>query len=231
MSPLKSFPLLPPTLSILAVCSLTACGPMSPAQGGQSGTLVPERCVEVDRILVTDLTEVRPETGHSAQDVIDTVSGSFEGSWRSQELTFDVLASGTGGVELVLIESEEVDYGDGPAPGAPDSMCPEYQWEIGVSVALISLPELDEAATSTLVATAVDQAHVSFDRALDEVSGSLLPDWDPSDYETTTLRLSASYDTDAWGGSLSWSSDTPPVGDGAGQAMVSPSEVFSASLP
>ncbi|MCB9679493.1 MAG: hypothetical protein H6737_30590 [Alphaproteobacteria bacterium] len=217
----------------LGLSQLAACGVDTPDQGGQSGSLVPEMCIEVDRIAVSDPSAVQPEAGHSAQDVLDAQIGTFVGIWRGQDIAMSLALDGD--IELVLIapdpDAEDVGIGADPPGGMPQTMCPAFHWEIPVIMAITSLPELDETVHTTLVARGPDEGSVGATLDVSEVDGTLEPGWNPDDWDHTSLDIGASYSSGLWRGGLFWSSSNEPDANGMASGMVDPVDEFTMVAP
>lgn len=173
-------------------------------QGGQSGSLIPAQCQEVDRVTVADLAWVPDGVDHSAQDVIDVQMGTFEGDFAGQPLTLGLEVAGP--VELVYVEVVDTGSGPktGPAPGAPAVRCGPFQWEIPITVTMQSAPDFDEVWELTMAADTVDLGRWSARLGVGELQGTYAPNHDPDEWDETWLHVDAQHGSGAWDGSAGW---------------------------
>lgn len=164
-------------------------------------------CVEVDRQPVTDPSMPADGFSFTAEEALTSWSGAWSGllSPSAEEKTEESVESAlvirsTGLVEAVLSEEGDttMEYADGIDCGSRYEAVAELDLSLGVDG---SLMEQTLPAVLTLLASSINLAG---ELPLDEVTGALEPEFDPSEYDESYLSLYAGGSDGALLGTVGW---------------------------
>lgn len=198
-------------------------------------------CVEVSRQVVEDPAVATAPMDFAADEAL--AAGSFEGSGtlrhadgsdHSVPVQWSVLA----GSEVLAVDMELDDSGEGGedsgpatgAPGADKAGCPDY-YQVDATGTLTTTVDsgsglwLYENWGAPLLLWSAGSASVSFDLDATELGGDFAPDFDPADWDTAVLAVSATTTETGWQGELQWSA-SKELGDGMGKSVVGPAGSF-----
>jgi len=207
-------------LLLLLLLPLGGCF-VDAGDGTQTGTEVPDHCVESGRTTVAH-DEQLDDLGFSPDDLLGVAAGSFSGTFSpysgsSSALTYDVARS-SADIELVsfTMVMRTVDTSEPQSEGPPGPTdCPPHL-EVPVSVGFVTADgAFDEAFTGALVATEATSATLSTSEPLADVGGTARPSFQAQDWPNQTLQLDAQLAT-GWTGSLTWMGSTDDPGGDTG---------------
>lgn len=182
-----------------------------PADGGQSGTAVPDGCYEDHRVPVTDLTTPADGFDRSAEEAIAELAGTWVGSGAVDGDPADVsivVAHDGGAVDAVYFEYRGGGGGSegmgAPATSAGTHTCaPRYAF--GVTAALDLSPYVAGEGGGVVYQTMGGQSTFSAEIPREDVVGTSSPGFDTSAWDRTVLVASMTYAEDvsldvAWWG-------------------------------
>ncbi len=178
----------------------------SPGPGGSAASY----CAELSREPVTDADTAAAGFDFAASDVVYDNVGDWYG-------TFEYATTGStsarttlryDGGEIFAVEQELVDPSGtdtGPATGAPDPYCPSYyEVALGLDVHVGDGELAEDDLTISMVAVTRASPTFLVTIALDQLSGTAAPSWDPRDWATNTLYADAYRADEAWILTVGW---------------------------
>ena len=208
---------------LLLACTPSPKDTSTPDDTGGGGADMPAYCEEDRREAVEDPYSVPDGMWFAAGEAIEAQSGTFSGALEPYEggvgsnLTL-VNSLADEGVALVFRVLVDPSGGDtGYATGAPESTdCPPvYAYTLDLA---LSSDDGQWGGAFRAEMEVADPAvgELSASQSLDALTGSAAPSWDPADWGSTSLMLSASLVTDGWQGSLSWMAGNETMASGSG---------------
>lgn len=211
----------------MALVLVAGCGigtpPVIEHQGGQSGVANhPPFCQEDSRVVVVDPTVPADGFDFAAQDVIDALVGTWEGSGDLKgggPATVDLAVAQVGPIEAVLshLEDEGSSEGGG-ALGAPSASCAPF-YDLGVTLSLSADPYLFADGGAILTAGGPDSLFVYVEVDRGDVTGTLQPPdfTSPEFWDRESLAIGFNVDpTSAWL-DLTWWAINDDATDGTAQ--------------
>lgn len=233
------------TLLTLAALLLCSCGgeivdddttgdppwPQGPRGGlpddileGQSGTEVPDLCLETDRTVVTDTSLIPAGFAFSIDDLLSEVSGTWSGSIDLDGGQTDIavdLALAAGPIyavdtEWVVSGGSGDPQGTGALGGAEaaDGDCLPY-YELPMTVSVQSGTLLQESFEVVATSRAADDLDYSGTLDPQDVLGTTEPTFDPDDYDSYALGVFGDIFESTLRGAVVWrgineSDESPP---------------------
>lgn len=187
--------------------------------GGQSGTETPDMCVEDSRDDVTDLGTPAGGLDFSAQDALDVMIGTWQGSGDLADTSTPVtatLARTSAPVQIVTTHLEEGTTQCEACEGGPAMVCGNF-YEIPVRLDVTAGTALSVGGDALVQARAAGQFDARFELDASEVGGTVTPPaWEnPEFWDRTVLSTGFS----AWGDGTNqldatwWAINDDPVQD------------------
>jgi hypothetical protein len=170
-----------------------------------------------ESICIDTRTEASPGVeagtlGFTPEDLVAVLTAEVTGTLQlsdgsSTPLTVSMVP--TGPVSLMT---------ESPREGIDPTLCIGERLEVGVDVQVVAGTTLTVAGTAEAWAVFVDRPLWTLQVAEDDIGGTLGPTtFDPADYDTVRLWVSATHDALGWGGTVQWEA-LHPDGDRGEQA-------------